>query len=258
MRRSQLFTLVMAIAAVPSGAAADRQPLPEHAHAPVPDVQTVVTPPRRVTDVPTPAAAPALPPAAARLDPLTIEIAVAQEPASARRRRQTITRTADRVHIQGGDAREWLFEQNSRDPLRVSGTLIDHVSRTIVTHAESDLRMLMGIRGWTDVLLLWFDVETLRAYRPTRDWQLIGGVKFIRYAPADIASRASHVWWSEDHLLAREAGAPEPAGRSRSAILEIRAGIDRSLLELPASRFPGYRVMSIADWLEHRQPHGVR
>jgi hypothetical protein len=214
--------------------------------------QTVVTPERRTLDAGPPVPAPALPPAAARIDALTIDITTVREPASGAPFTKTITRTADRVHIRGGDGREWLFEQNTVDPRRVSGFLIDHTLRTIVLYADSDLRMLMGIRGWTDVVLLGFDVSMLGRYTPTRDSQWIGGVRFVRYAAVAEGTPPPQVWWSEDQLLPREVVATDPAGRTRTTILDVRAGIDRSLIEPAARRYPAYRVMSVADWLEHR------
>jgi hypothetical protein len=86
----------------------------------------------------------------------------------------------------------------------------------------------------------------------TRDWQWIGGVRFTRHVAAADAPHPPHLWWSEDQLLARRMVATDPAGRTRTTVLDVRAGIDRTLIEPPASRFPAYRVVSVADWLEHR------
>ena len=47
--------------------------------------------------------------------------------------------------------------RNSVDPRRVSGMLIDHASRSIVVHEESDLRSRLGIDGWAEALLLGLD-----------------------------------------------------------------------------------------------------
>jgi hypothetical protein len=244
--------LSLAMAAVVSTTAANRRLPADPGLMPASTPQTVVTPERRALDARPPVPAPALPPAAAHIHALTIDITTVREPASGPPVAKTIARTADRLHIRGGDAREWLFEQNPVDPRRVSGFLIDHPLRTIVLYADSDLRMLMGIRGWADVVLLGFDIDMLGRYTPTRDWQWIGGVRFTRYVGATAAPHPPQVWWSEDHLLAREVVATDPAGRIRTTILRVRAGIDRSLLEPAARRYPAYRVMSVADWLEHR------
>ena len=211
----------------------------------------LVLPTRRVPDAP-PAAPPALPAAAERVTPLTLEMAVRWKPLAGRAQtlQQTVSRTADRVHVAAGHGREWLFERNVRDPRRVSGFLIDHASRAIVAHEESDLRMMMGIRGWADVVMLGFDRDTLGDFTRTAQTRIIGGLRFARYAPDRRDAGTGDLWWSEEYVLPCEFTTGDSNGLTRFSITRIRAGVDPSLLRPPESRFPKYRVFNIADWLE--------
>ena len=105
-------------------------------------------PARRAPEAPL-SVLPALPAGADQIAPMTLELVV-------KTRRQTITRTADRIHVRG-QGNEWLFVRNVRDSRRVSGTLVDHAARAIVFHDESDLRSMLGMNGWADALNLGFE-----------------------------------------------------------------------------------------------------
>jgi hypothetical protein len=50
--------------------------------------------------------------------------------------------------------REWLFQRNSVDSRRVSATITEHPEKAVVEYAESDVRNLLGINGWAEVLKL--------------------------------------------------------------------------------------------------------
>ena len=211
----------------------------------------LVLPARRAPDA-APAEPPALPTAAARIPPLTIAMSIVRPSASGSAIAQTVSRTPDRIHVSAVNGREWLFEQDGGDPRRAAGFMIDHASRTIVLYAESDLRMLAGLRGWLDVLLLGFDLEALGRCTLTRDRQTIGAARFTRCAPTEAVTPSPDVWWSEDHLLAREIVSVDRTVPTRSRIVGVRSGVDRSLLEPASARFPAYRGVPAADWLEHR------
>ncbi len=211
----------------------------------------LVLPTRRTADAP-PAAPPALPAAAERVTPLTLEMVVRWKPAAGRAQtlQQTVSRTADRVHVAARHGREWLFERNIRDPRRVSGFLIDHASQAIVAHEESDLRMMMGLRGWADVVMFGFDRDVLGDYKRTAQTRTIGGLRFARYATDRTHAWTRELWWSEEYLLPGEFTTGDSKGFTRFSIKHLRAGVDLSLLRPPESRFPAYRVFSVADWLE--------
>ncbi len=153
-------------------------------------------PKRRAPDAP-PAAPPSLPADAHSIAPTTFDIVVRPGPATKDRLavRQTVSRTADRIHVMGRDGREWLFERNPIDPRRVSGTLVEHRAKVLVLYEETDLRMVLGIRGWADVLALGVD-------------------------------------------------------RQAFAIEHVKPGVDATLLRPALERFPKYRVVDLAEWLE--------
>jgi hypothetical protein len=190
--------------------------------------------------------APALPKGADRIPPITFEMVVSA--GGAQSAKQKVTRTVDHLHLATRE-REWLFERNIQDQRRVYGFLTDHPSRTIVTYDESELRLLMGVRGWSDVLLLGFDAGMLIQYTPSRTSRSIGGIRYTRYvAKTDVTPR--EIWWSELHLLVHDFTFVNQQGAARLSTGGAHAGIDRTLLEPPAIRFPGYAVTNVSDWLE--------
>ena len=186
------------------------------------------------------------------LTPSTIRLVVQHEKKGSRAARQTISRTADRTHIVESDGREWLFERNPVDPRRVSASLIQHAAQVIVLHSETDLRMTLGIRGWADVLTLGFDHEALRRYRPTPDVRVIDGIRFVRYVPSEKATSLNEVWWSDKEVLPSRFSVAQADGLTRVMIESMTDRVDSELLVPPVSRFPKYRVVDLADWLEKR------
>lgn len=109
-----------------------------------PEAQHHINNPKRRAEI---APAPALPPLPAdadRIPPQTLEVVL---PAGL----HTIVRTPGRILVAHRE-REWLFERNVLDPRRASATLVEHASRAIVVYEESDLRNLLGLNGWADVL----------------------------------------------------------------------------------------------------------
>jgi hypothetical protein len=208
-------------------------------------------PKRRAAD-----AAPVTPPpvlvGAESLRPTTIDIVVRRDTGrrDGRTLRQTVSRTSDRIHIAGNDRREWLFERNPIDPRRVSAALVDHAAKAIVRYEESDLRMVMGIRGWSDAVTLGFDSQLLSVYKRTEDVHVIDGVRFVRYAAAGKHAPVDEVWWSKDHILPSRFAIADGGGVTRFSVGRVRPEADTTLLRPADARFPTYRVYSLADWLE--------
>jgi hypothetical protein len=141
-----------------------------------------------------PVSPPALPDGADQIKPVTIHATFQGE-------RRQILRTFDRVLVVTSD-REWLFERNTVDPRRVSATIVEHDHKSIVLYGESDVRNLLGLNGWADV----------------------------------IAST------SENAL----------AGQKATTIESVRTDVDSHLLRPCQTRFPSYRLLDVADWLESR------
>jgi hypothetical protein len=157
----------------------------------------VLTEPKRRAADAALAPPPPLPADAETISPATLDIIVRPRADAERRSqvRETISRTVDRIHLKGHDGREWLFERNPLDPRRVSATVIQHAAKTLVLYEETDLRIMLGIRGWADVLALGFDRQSV-------------------------------------------------------SIERTRPSVDLALLRPPVERFPGYRVVDLAEWLE--------
>jgi hypothetical protein len=189
-----------------------------------------------------PASPPPLFPEAARVAPLTLHVRLQRQAAGRSESwRQTIHRTADRIHVAGTGRREWIFERNIRDARRVSGALIDHDTRTIVVYEESDLRNAFGIAGWASVLALGIDPGWFASLAPTEEKRIVKGIPVVRYTPVDRRGNPSEVWWA--------AGEGLPVA-FKIADGPVKAGVDAVLLQSPASRFPHYVVVQFADWLE--------
>jgi len=171
---------------------------------------------------PAPRALTPLPPGAERVTPLTLYVRVTTR-ASGRvsERRQTMTRTADRVHVGNGDVAgaasgvEWLFERNPVDPRRASATYVAHGAKTIVVYSDSDLQTMLGIPGWAHILTMGVDPAILAGVTPSSATRTID----------------------------------TPDG-TRLVIERASATVDLQLVQPAELRFRDYRVANLADWLE--------
>jgi hypothetical protein len=184
--------------------------------------------------------------------PVTVEVLICREPVVGRAQsaRQTITRSAERVHIAASDGSEWLFERNVRDPRRVLGSLINHASRAIVLYDESDLRTALGLQGWASVLTMGFDPESLTSLKRSGESRTLGGVTFSQYVSDREDASTREVWWSDEQIFPSEFVAADATGTTRFSVDSVRPGADEVLFQAAASRFPAYRVFELADWLE--------
>jgi hypothetical protein len=214
--------------------------------------------PRRISRrPPPPAAPPELPARASELQPASFEWVVAWEgPDGARgRTTQSVVRTAERILVlPDGGASEWLFERNPVDTRRVSGYLVDHDKRRVLVHHDSDLRNRLGLRGWSDVLTLGFDPDTLTDLRATGEVRTAAGVAFERYvAPGPDAAGVVEVWWS-GRLLAPLLLKVRDGGVLRTSRLEgLAPDVQAAALADPRQRFPRYEVLDVADAHERQR-----
>lgn len=215
-----------------------------------PDDVVFTRPTRRAPEV-RPAAAPELPSGADHIKPLTFDLVVRREPLEGRAQvvRQTVSRTRDRIHIAVG-GREWLFERNAIDPRRVSGQLIDHAKRSIVLHDESDLRNMRGLEGWADVLMLGLDAAVLSRLVPTDQTRTMAGIRFVKYAASDTDTRTSELWWSHEQAMPSAFVVHEDGAATRVSVERLSAGVNAEVLRSPSARFPEYKALDLAEWLE--------
>lgn len=209
------------------------------------DLAVPVLPARRlVAAAPTP---PPLPPGADRVRPLTLEVRVTTRAgAHAQTRVQTVTRSFDRVHVATVTGVEWLFERNPVDSRRVSASAVQHADKTIVVYSESDLRMMLGIPGWAHVLTMGVDAQLVPATASGRA-RTMAGLRFTR-AAVEVDGGRGRLWWNAEQLLPLEYGSAK-AGSSLT-VVKIALGADTARLAAPELRFPSYRVVELADWLE--------
>lgn len=216
--------------------------------SPVPGSLVFVHPARRPSASTAPL--PPLPTAAHEVTPLTLQVMVQRSTAGGRTAtvRQTVSRTRERVHIDAGQ-REWLFVRNPVDPRRVSGVLVDHATRTLIEHEESDLRHMVGVAGWIDVLSLGLDPAVLPGL-VKGETRSVEGFRFRRYTAPAREDGVSEAWWCEEQLLAREFVVRERSGSTRLFVERMRRGVDVARLDAPSLRLPDYRIVGLAEWLE--------
>jgi len=195
-----------------------------------------------------------LPAAADHIAPLTLDVRIHRQVPAGRTEdwRQSIHRTADRIHVSGAGRREWLFERNVRDARRVSGSLIDHDSKTIVVYEESDLRNAVGIAGWANVLALGLDPDWFGSMVPSAEMRTVNGIRAVRHTPVDRRGNPSEVWWATDEALPVAFTIADGTAITRLSVERVTAGADAALLRPPAFRFPDYAIVQFADWLERR------
>jgi hypothetical protein len=60
------------------------------------------------------------------------------------------------------------------------------------------------------------------------------------------------VTWNREQILPAEFTTSNHTGRTRFSIDGVHTGADRNILQPPAWRFPAYRMVDLADWLEQR------
>lgn len=201
-----------------------------------------------------PTTPPALPASADSVAAATLDFVVTRKAAGARASnlRHTVSRTVDRMHLTASDRREWLFERNPVDPRRVSATLVEHAGKAVIVYGETDLRMALGIRGWADVLAFGFDSEMLGGYKKTAEVRTLAGIRFARYVatPKPEAGAGTDVWWSHEQALPSQFAITDGGVSTRFTLERVRPGTDPKVLQPAQSRFPGYRVVDYADWLE--------
>jgi len=201
--------------------------------------------PRRRAAAPPPADVPSLPSQADRVVPLTIEAIVIGNGQNGRgsELRQVVSRTRDRVHVVAG-AGEWLFERNPVDRRRVSGQYVDHREKAVVAFSDTDLLNLQHIPGWGHVLALGCDAPP-SALASSGAPRMVDTLRFDRYV---VSGR--EIWWNHEALLPAECVIA--GGTARLRVTRIRGDVAPELLRQPAERFPGYREVDVAEWLEHR------
>jgi hypothetical protein len=215
------------------------------------DAEVVFVRPTRRAPVAVPASPPELPSRAHDVEPFTFEVVTRRTPrtGSAVTERQRVSRTKDRIHVATG-ATEWLFERNPTDPRRVTALLVHHASRSIVTHEESDLRNTVGIDGWAPVLLIGVDMAVLGTLTPTSESRTSAGLQFRKHAAVAQGQGVSEVWWNAEQLLPLTTVIRDAAGVTNVTVQGLRSGVDATLLRSPSSRFPKYRLVDLAEWLE--------
>jgi hypothetical protein len=169
-------------------------------------------------------------------------------------RQQDVARGSDRVHIRSvAGVSEWLFIRNSIDTRRVSARRVEHLERVIIEYDESELAMSGIARGWADVASIGVQHEGLQRLSRTGRSERHFGFEFVeRRSPTGAGDDA--VWWSDEAALPWLVSGGER--RQVLRVTSLQRGVDRARFREPLERFPGYRVLDIADYREkhHEAP----
>ncbi len=201
---------------------------------------------------------PPLPEGADVLSPIRFSVTTTWVgPQGQRRAVQRVTRTTDRIHlVMDGTQKEWLLERNAVDRRRVSGYLIDHHSRQILAHQETDLRGVQQLRGWADALMMRFDPSGLPALRRTDATEVVLGATFTRHVALDrTRDGVVDVWWSDALLLPLRLTTRERGVIATSAVGPIEKAESAEALAVladPRARFPDYEILDLSDSRERR------
>lgn len=114
------------------------------ASGPLLEAQHQIVSPKRLALEQKPTPLPSLPADADRVEPTTMDVVLDGHAGHVLRTTQQILVVTEK--------REWLFQRNGLDPRRVSATIVEHAAKAIIQYEESDLRNLLGINGWAEVL----------------------------------------------------------------------------------------------------------
>jgi hypothetical protein len=217
---------------------------------PVPQAPLFTAPARRAP-VHAPAVIPGLPENADRIRPMTLDVRIDTARASGPSlvQRRTMSRTSTRIHVRG-ERNEWLFQRNPVDPRRMTGQLVHHATKLIIQHEESDLRNMFGLNGWADVLMLGIDGAALRRLTATSRSRTTAGIRFKELRAADPGIGLVDAWWSDEQAMPSAFTLRQDGGATNMKVIRLRPEVDESLLLDPARRFPAYRVIDVAEWLE--------
>jgi hypothetical protein len=203
---------------------------------------------------------PSVPQGAEALAPIAFTVTTSWSGSSGTRTTsQRVTRTADRVHLViEGERQEWLFERNPVDGRRVSGYLIDHEKRQILTYQESDLRNEQQLRGWADALMMRFDRAVLPRLRRTNEHEIMRGATFTRHvAPDENRAEPSdgvlEVWWSDAFLLPLRLKVRQQGVLVSAVIDRLEPVVSLTLLADPRTRLARYETLDVADSRERRR-----
>ena len=168
------------------------------------------------------------------------------------RRRESVARSAHRIHIRGiDDDVEWFFVQNPVDPRRVSGSRIDHAKHVVIDYDEAELRMGGIARGWADVASFGVGVERLARLAPTGRREQRWGFEFTELGVPAGSPPGAHVWWSEAAALPLRV----EGSSSTLEVRSLRPGVAPERLLDPRLRYPTYDSIDIADYREKHHDH---
>ncbi len=198
---------------------------------------------------------PPVPPGAEALTPIRFTVTTTWAGVGGKRTTsQRVTRTADRVHLAlQGTRKEWLFERNPLDRRRVSGYLIDHASREILTYQESDLRNEQQLRGWADALMMRFDLAVLPRLRRTNQHEVALGATSTRYVAQELSGDGViEVWWSDTLLLPLRLKVRQQGALVSAVVDHLEPAVSLTLLADPRMRLATYDTLDVADSRERR------
>ncbi len=185
---------------------------------------------------------------AALVTPIELTLTVTRSVGGSAHEREEVARGVDRVHVRNLDGgTEWLFIRNPLDQRRVSARRVEHGERVIIEYDESELAMSGIARGWADVACIGVNLDGLQRLSRTGKSESRFGFEFVEWRSSTGAVDAA-IWWSDEAALpSLVAGVGH---RQVVQVTSLRRGVERARLAEPRERFPGYRVLDVADYRE--------
>ena len=108
---------------------------------------------------------------------------------------------------------------------------------------------MLGIVGWADLLMMGVDPAAIAPAHATRRTEKLSGVVFRQHAQS-VDEGVNEVWWSQEHLLASRVVTHHQGSTTTVTVTKIQHVAADDRLRSPAQRFPDYKQIDLAEWLE--------
>jgi hypothetical protein len=84
----------------------------------------------------------------------------------------------------------------------------------------------------------------------TSERRTIAGLRFVKHVSHRKDEPITEIWWNKAHAFPQTVVSNDGTGSTSFSVDRVSMGVDATLLRGPAERFPGYRVVDVADWLD--------
>jgi hypothetical protein len=100
------------------------------------------------------------------------------------------------------------------------------------------------------VITLGIDANAVSELQATPRKKSLVGWTFVWFVAREKDQPVREVWWHADQALPSSFRIVDATGSTTMTVKTIERFAKENLLRSPAARFPTYRVIDLADWLE--------